>query len=688
MLDRYKIALRTFEQGGGTLHTRLERSKSRGAPPRRRRASSITECFYNGDTPGAMNCLLQNPEISSQSKEFLRRLLETKQETRAFEALMIVLESQGTQLFKTLPKSSKVRHLLRMFASKVKQPSVALELLFLSGFWRDALKLSENLSLPLLEALFAVSLNETRRAAGGLRDLILLRLHETDGEICDAVAVPVSNLLRLHPTAADELFIDGLDLLLNEFLQESSRSSFDAPHTTLLMVEVFAEIPGQPSRLQLICRSIQLLLLCSEASGHLLDQLALSLHHADDSGGPREVALLRCFVNMLFCYQLRSRLFQATDDSESVRLAQQLYLNRFVPPHWLPYVAQIVYIPSLSEEEVHREALSDFYNSFCQDVCSTRTKLRQPTAEKSNVRISPMSYFERMFAAVRKASKTYAVRMSRLMLVDEKELDATLDTLNLQQARLKSGAKLNLCVLSDLLGDLHMMSSRAFLCGVLLYLDKSQAKQVRFNPIVDVAVDDSDEYDSSDADEKLQPAPESKLLKSFSTTDASVQADEDAPAKKLTSKLDSALKSLERISKLQKQMTGDRRSNFNEELDDRCVNDDLFHLREHIENIELKDMPVTSRHCRFSWNQVPGEGKFEESMRRIRELTSRSIQRYQVSTRNLRSSLRGRRILRQASTLSNLRVKVRPTNNGVHTTMVIDRRNKQQQQAQQQRTIQ
>lgn len=61
MLDRYKIALRTFEQGGGTLHTRLERSKSRGAPPRRRRASSITECFYNGDTPGAMNCLLQNP---------------------------------------------------------------------------------------------------------------------------------------------------------------------------------------------------------------------------------------------------------------------------------------------------------------------------------------------------------------------------------------------------------------------------------------------------------------------------------------------------------------------------------------------------------------------------------------------------------------------------------------------------
>lgn len=86
--------------------------------------------------------------------------------------------------------------------------------------------------------------------------------------------------------------------------------------------------------------------------------------------------------------------------------------------------------------------------------------------------------------------------MSRLMLVDEKELDATLDTLNLQQARLKSGAKLNLCVLSDLLGDLHMMSSRAFLCGVLLYLDKSQAKQVRFNPIVDVAVDDSDEYDS------------------------------------------------------------------------------------------------------------------------------------------------------------------------------------------------
>lgn len=66
-----------------------------------------------------------------------------------------------------------------------------------------------------------------------------------DGEICDAVAVPVSNLLRLHPTAADELFIDGLDLLLNEFLQESSRSSFDAPHTTLLMVEVFAEIPGQ-----------------------------------------------------------------------------------------------------------------------------------------------------------------------------------------------------------------------------------------------------------------------------------------------------------------------------------------------------------------------------------------------------------------------------------------------------------
>lgn len=114
------------------------------------------------------------------------------------------------------------------------------------------------------------------------------------------------------------------------------------------------------------------------------------------------------------------------------------------------------------------------------------------------------------------------------------------------------------------------------------------------------------------------------------------------------------------------------------DLDPHC-DDDLFDLGTHVENIELRDMPVSRRSRKFARNQVAGEGRFEESMRRIRELTSRSIQRYQVSTKNLRSSLRDRRILRRGSSLSSLRVKVRPTDNGVHTTMVIDSRRKQEQ---------
>ncbi|OQR67664.1 hypothetical protein BIW11_13380 [Tropilaelaps mercedesae] len=714
MLDRYRTALRTFEPAGGNVHARLEPAKPARRSSRRRRASSITECFYNGDTTGAINCLLQNPEISSDSKEFLRRLLETKQESRAFEALVIILEAQGTQLFDILPRSPKGRHLLRLFASKVRNPSIALELLFISGFWRDTLKLSEHMGLPLLETLLALSLNETRRAAGGLRDFIVSCLHETgeaasdsltlcarnnvrvpnlptlsrisqrsirvlrafqptlavdtttDGEVCDAGSISVSSVLRLHPTVSDDLFVDGLDLLLTEFIEESSRISFDCPHAMLLTVDVSAEITGQPSRLQLVCRAIQLLLLSSESSGPLLDSLAVSLHRPDDSTGSRATALLRCFINMLFCFHLRSRLFQTTDDSESVCLAQQLYLNSFAPPHWLPHLAQIFYTPSLTEEVAQREAFSDFYDRFCQDVCSTRTKLRRATVSQAAIRVSSVQ----------------AVRASRLVLVDEKVLDAKLGALNAQQIRLRSGAKLDLRVLSTLLKDVHAMSSRAFLCGVLLYLDESQVKKVRFNPIVDVVIDDSDEFESTgDPDGKPQPSPRTKLLKSFSTSDASVQAGDYGREKKLTTKLDRALKSLERISKLQRQVLGARRNSVDDDDDDeRNGRDrDLLDLGGHVQGIELKDMPVTGRR-RFAPNQVPGEGRFEESMRRIRELTSRSLQRYQVSTRNLRSSLRDRRILRRGSSLSSLRMKVRPTDNGVHTTMVIDRRRKEQQQ--------
>lgn len=53
MLARYRNALRVFDASNRTPpHVHLEPHGHS-----RRRASSITECYYNGDTVGAMNCL-------------------------------------------------------------------------------------------------------------------------------------------------------------------------------------------------------------------------------------------------------------------------------------------------------------------------------------------------------------------------------------------------------------------------------------------------------------------------------------------------------------------------------------------------------------------------------------------------------------------------------------------------------
>lgn len=148
------------------------------------------------------------------------------------------------------------------------------------------------------------------------------------------------------------------------------------------------------------------------------------------------------------------------------------------------------------------------------------------------------------------------------------------------------------------------------------------------------------------------------------TAAAAATAATTSTGKKLVRRLDAALKSLDRISKLQKQMMTRSEVEVKE--------DDFFDFQDEMEHIALKDIETDSKNRAFSSRQIPGEGKFEESMRRIRELTSRSIQKYQTSTRGLRSSLRASG--RHGSTLSGLRLKVRPTENGVHTTMIIDGR--------------
>ena len=57
MLNRYRTALKIFNVDNGTSpHVRLEPEIQQP----RRRASSITECYYNGDTVGAMQCLVQH----------------------------------------------------------------------------------------------------------------------------------------------------------------------------------------------------------------------------------------------------------------------------------------------------------------------------------------------------------------------------------------------------------------------------------------------------------------------------------------------------------------------------------------------------------------------------------------------------------------------------------------------------
>ena len=99
---------------------------------------------------------------------------------------------------------------------------------------------------------------------------------------------------------------------------------------------------------------------------------------------------------------------------------------------------------------------------------------------------------------------------------------------------------------------------------------------------------------------------------------------------------------------------------------------DCLDLEDEMKQIALKDRQTNLKSRPFSSSQIPGEGKFEESMRRIRELTSRSIQRYQTSTKTLKSSLRAGG--KQGSSLSGLRLKVRPSENGVRTTMIIDGR--------------
>ena len=178
---------------------------------------------------------------------------------------------------------------------------------------------------------------------------------------------------------------------------------------------------------------------------------------------------------------------------KSIQLAQQLYLNSFIPSHWLSNLAQMVYTPSRSEEEAQRKALCDFYDAFCQDLCNARTKLRQPT-RKAEVNVSSLSCLEKAFQSTKKATRLSHVKHANVELVDQECLKAKLDSVNVNQARLKSGAKVDLCVLSDLLLNVRVVSSRAFVCGILLHLDLERVKRVRFNPIVDVAIEEGDDF--------------------------------------------------------------------------------------------------------------------------------------------------------------------------------------------------
>lgn len=180
---------------------------------------------------------------------------------------------------------------------------------------------------------------------------------------------------------------------------------------------------------------------------------------------------------------------------KSIQLAQQLYLNSFIPSHWLSNLAQMVYTPSRSEEEAQRKALCDFYDTFCQDLCNARTKLRQPS-RKAEVNVAALSCVEKAFLSTKKATRLSHVKHADIVLIQQATLSGQLDSVNVNQARLKSGAKIDLCILSELLLNVKIVSSRAFMCGILLQLEQHQVKRVRFNPIVDVAIDDN--YDDGD----------------------------------------------------------------------------------------------------------------------------------------------------------------------------------------------
>ena len=122
----------------------------------------------------------------------------------------------------------------------------AFELLFLAGFWRDALELSGHLGQHDLETLVAISLHEVRRAGEALRDFIISSLNDLDGDLHrSSITTAVTNFLRLNPVTSDDLFVETLDLLLSEFLEECSRTSFDSPQAMLIAVEIEADLTSQ-----------------------------------------------------------------------------------------------------------------------------------------------------------------------------------------------------------------------------------------------------------------------------------------------------------------------------------------------------------------------------------------------------------------------------------------------------------
>lgn len=122
----------------------------------------------------------------------------------------------------------------------------AFELLFLAGYWRDALALSCHLEQHGLEALVAISLHELRRTGEALRDFIISSLNETDGDMHNSsITTMVTNFLRLNPVTSEDLFVETLDLLLSEFLQECSRISFDSPQAMLITVEIESDLTSQ-----------------------------------------------------------------------------------------------------------------------------------------------------------------------------------------------------------------------------------------------------------------------------------------------------------------------------------------------------------------------------------------------------------------------------------------------------------